>query len=91
MKKGNRLVKIAAVVFIAFCCIVTLKLRMDYNDMNAEREDLHAQIRELVEANDEIRTRLDLPFDKNYIMTVAREKLNLHTKDEIIFYTDLFE
>ncbi|MBO5109317.1 MAG: septum formation initiator family protein [Clostridia bacterium] len=89
MKKGNRLVKIAAVVFIVFCCIVTLKLRLDYNDMNAEKEALMAQIRELTEANEEIQYRLDMPFDKEYIMSVAREKLNLHTKDEIIFYTDM--
>lgn len=91
MKKGSRLVKIAAVFFIVFCCIVTLKLRMDYNDMHAEQELLQAQIRELTEQNDAIRARLDLPFDKSYIMSVAREKLNLHTKDELIFYTDIIE
>ena len=89
MKKGNRMVKIAAMVFIVFCCIVTLKLRMDYNDMNAEKQELTAQIRELTEANEEIRYQLDRPFDKEYIMGVAKEKLNLHTKDEIIFYTDM--
>lgn len=89
MKKGNRLVKIAAVVFIVFCCVVTLKLRLDYNDINAEKAQLNAQIRELTESNEEIRYRLELPFDKEYIMGVARRKLNLHTKDEIIFYTDM--
>lgn len=89
MKKRNRIIKIAALVFIAFCCVVTLKLQMDYNDLAAQKEALHAQIRSLGEKNDEIRTRLDQPFDREYIMDVAREKLNLHTKDEIIFYSDM--
>ena len=89
MKKGNRIVKIAAVVFIVFCFIVTLKLRLDYNDMIAKRDELNARIEALTEENEELRYCLDLPFDKEYVMRVARQKLNLHTKDEIIFYTDM--
>lgn len=50
---------------------------------------LTVQIEDVQGNIDELQNRLDTPFDKEYIIALAKEKLGYCLPDEIIFYNDL--
>jgi Septum formation initiator len=85
---SNIFVKAAVLTFIGFCVVTIIKLQFDYNSLKVEREDLQASIENQEEYNEELQERLDSPYDKDYIIAIAREKLGYCLPDEIIFYND---
>jgi hypothetical protein len=38
-----------------------------------------------------LQAQIDAPFDRDYVIKIAKEKLNLSLPQEIIFYNDLSE
>lgn len=91
MKKSGRLnffVKLTILVVIAFCVVNIIRLRSNYNDLRNQEQELLKQKEEYEEAIDRIRSELDQEMNDEYIMRIAREKLNYYLPDEIIFYND---
>lgn len=89
MSKTNLFVKIAIVIVVVVCLVTILKLQIQFNQLNEERKILEAQVNEYVEDIEELKAEIERPFDDEYVIRVAREKLGYHLPDEIIYYNDL--
>ncbi|MBE6621852.1 MAG: hypothetical protein E7630_02750 [Ruminococcaceae bacterium] len=91
MKKTARFnffIKLTILVVICFCAVNILRLRGDYNHLLDQEKEL---LEEKERYEDEIaRLKEDLlhDMDDDYIMRIAREKLNYYLPDEIIFFND---
>ncbi len=82
-------VKIALFVAFLFLVITLVGVQIEYNRKEEEQTKLLEKI-EGVQANiDELQNRLDTPFDEEYIIELAKEKLGYCLPDEIIFVNDL--
>ncbi len=89
MTKTNIFVKIAIIVVVVVCLITILRLQIQFNKLNLEKKQLQVQVDEYTELVDELKAELERPFDDDYVIRVAREKLGYHLPDEIIYYNDL--
>jgi len=87
-KYSNIFIKAAVLAFVSFCVITIVKLQFDFNRLSQQRDELQAQVEEQEEYNEGLEERLSSPFDKDYIISIAREKLGYCLPDEIIFYND---
>ena len=88
-KRSNIFVKAAAVVFIVFCAVTIVKMQFEFNDLKEQKAAVEEQIKGYRMRIDEYQARLEEEFDTDYIMRIAREKLNFRLPEEIIFYNDL--
>jgi cell division protein FtsB len=50
---------------------------------------LEARVKSVSESIEALQNKLDTPFDNDYIIALAKEKLNYCLPDEVIFYNDL--
>ena len=90
MKKfNNAFVRVAFIVVVLIMSLSTLSLVLDGNRLRTEKEALQSQIAEVTENIDRLQNTLNTPFDYEYIVRVAREKLNYRLPEEIVFYNDL--
>ncbi len=89
MTRTNIFVRIAVIIVIAVCLITILKLQIQFNRLNEEKKVLAAQVEEYQEDIEELKAEIERPFDDEYVIRVAREKLGYHLPDEIIYYNDL--
>lgn len=87
--KNNVFLRAALLVLAIFCFVTILSLQLEYNRLKTERDALTAQIAAAQEKVDELQSALDTPFDHEYIIKFAREKLNYRLPEEIVFYNDL--
>ncbi len=79
-----------ALLFLAVCCIgMLVALQVKNNTLSRERDALLAQIDEGEARVQSVQAVLDTPFDEEYVIKIAREKLNLRLPEEIVFYNDL--
>lgn len=91
MKKSARLnffIKLTILVVICFCAVNIVRLRTEYNSLKAQEEELLKQREEYLDEIDRLKAELEHPMDDEYVMRIAREKLNYYLPDEIIFYND---
>lgn len=89
MTRTNIFVRIAVIIVIVVCLITILKLQIQFNRLNEEKKVLTAQVNEYREDIEELKAEIERPFDDEYVIRVAREKLGYHLPDEIIYYNDL--
>ena len=66
-----------------------MKLQLEYNSLKMRRDVLAAEIQATSERIEMLQTTLDTPFDDEYIIKIAREKLNLRLPEEIVYYNNL--
>lgn len=83
-------VKTAIFAFAVFAVITIVQLQLKYNQYEAQRDQLRAEISNLEDKKDELENQAGSEVDRQYIIDVAKEKLNLRLPEEIIFYNDLF-
>ena len=89
--KNNLLLKLALCV-LAICCVVMIvSLQLQYNRLKQQKDILAADIQGAQERIEAVQDMLDMPFDHEYVIRIAREKLNLRLPEEIVFYSDLTE
>ncbi len=91
MTKGKRLnffVKLTILAVICFCVANIIRLHSRYNENKREEAELLKERDEYQEAIDKLMADLEHEMDKDYIMRIAREKLNYYLPDEVIFYND---
>ena len=87
--KNNLLVKLALLIIAAFCLVSMVTFVIRYNSLKQQRDMLAADIAALEERIDAVQAALDTPFDDEYVIKIAREKLNLRLPEEVVFYNDL--
>ena len=64
-------------------------MQFEFNSLKEDKAAVEEQIKAYELKIDELQARLDEEFDTDYIMRIAREKLNFRLPEEIIFYNDL--
>ena len=82
-------VLIFAMMIIGIVSVV--RLQLDYNSLKIRRDALAEEIRATAERIEMLETTLDAPFDDEYIIKIAREKLNLRLPEEIVYYNNLVQ
>ena len=90
MKKNifqNMLVRVSIIMFVVFCIISFILIRLRQNDYLAEAAELRQEIEVLSEHINELEAELERPFDGEYVAEVAHEKLGLRFPQEIVFYS----
>ena len=86
MKSGSSFfLKIAIVLFMVFSIVMIVKLQQDFSELEVKHKQLKEQIDDYQERIAELQYELDRPLDNEYIIEIARKKLNYHLPDEIIF------
>lgn len=83
-------VKIAVFAFAVFAIIMLVQLQLEGNELKAliaEKEKENQALEEDVAA---LENELAGVNDDDYIIDVAKDKLNLRLPEEIIFYNDLY-
>lgn len=91
MTKGKRLnffVKLTILVVICFCVVNIIRLHSQYNENKRKETELLSERDEYLDSIDRLMADLEHEMDKDYIMRIAREKLNYYLPDEVIFYND---
>ena len=84
----NLFIKLAVIAFVCFCIFTIVGLHFRYNELREEGNELNQRIENVKDDIEKIKSDLDAPFDDEYIIRVAREKLNYCLPEEIIFYSD---
>ncbi|MBR7184359.1 MAG: septum formation initiator family protein [Clostridia bacterium] len=89
-RAGNSMfVRLAVLAFLVCTLILAARLLMEYNDLREEAALLRAEIEESSLHIEALQDQLEAPFDDDYVIKIAKEKLNLSLPQEIIFYNDL--
>ena len=69
--------------------VTIIRMQFEFNELKENKEQVEEQIKNYQLKIDELQAQLDEQFNTDYIMRVARDKLNYRLPDEIIFYNDL--
>ena len=83
-------VKIAVFAFSVFAVITIVQLQLEYNAFKAERDKLQQEVEGLIDEKEQLENELSGVSDRDHIIEVAKDKLNLRLPEEIIFYNDLY-
>ena len=81
--------KLVFAVFMIFCIYMILRLQLQFNTLNDQKKELKQQVDDLRYTNEELQNELNAEIDEDYMIKIAREKLDYHMPDEIIYYNDL--
>lgn len=84
-------VRLAILTLLVATLILAGRMLMEYNDLREQADRLRAEIADTSANIEALQNQLDAPFDDDYVIKIAREKLNLSLTQEIIFYNDLNE
>lgn len=85
---SNIFFKIAVLLFAILCIVTVIRLQLRNNDLKSDAAALQTKIEEEERKVGELKNKLDAPFDEEYIIELAKEKLHLRLPEEIVFYTD---
>ena len=94
IKKGVKTphIRVVARLLLAVLLIVSLTAfvtgLMRYSELQREKAALEAKAEEYEAEIEELEYLIDSPVDYEYIIRVAKEKLNLFLPDEIIYHND---
>lgn len=89
-KNTSFFVKLAVFAFAVFAVITVVQLQLELNAKIEERDRLRAEVDELEDKKDQLEANAGSETDRDYIIDVAKKRLNLRMPEEIIFYNDLF-
>ena len=85
----NAVIKVAAVMLLLLAVVSVFFLRLQFNSLKEQRDELVLSIEALEEDIEQIENNLAAELDDAYVVEIAKDKLNLRLPDEIIFYNDL--
>ncbi len=80
-----RMLLVALVICSLFVFFAGL---MQYKSLTDQKEKLQAEIKDTKGEIEELEYLIDAPVDYDYIVRIAKEKLNLYFPDEVIYYND---
>ena len=70
---------------MVFSIVMIVQLQQEFGELEVKHQQLKEQIDDYEERIAELQYELDRPLDNEYIIEIARNKLNYHLPDEIIF------
>lgn len=82
-------VKLAVFFAFVFLIITYVSIQIKFNNLTAQQEELNTRIETVNDSIEALQNKLDTPFDRDYIIALAKDKLGYCLPDEIIFYNDL--
>lgn len=82
-------VKLTIFLTFVFLIITYVSVEIKYNKLEENRTQLVQRIESVNNNIEALQNKLNTPFDNNYIIALAKEKLNYCLPDEVIFYNDL--
>ena len=85
------LLRLMLAVLVIVALTLFLSSILKYDSLMREKTELEKEKDELTLEVEELKYLIDCPVDYDYIVRVAREKLNLHLPDEIVYYNDYNE
>ena len=85
----NIFVKFAAVFFVAASIISSVNILMRYNEYRDKIDELEIKKQTYTENIERIKYELDLEFDDEYVIRIAKEKLGLCMPGEAVYYNGL--
>ncbi len=88
---NNIFVRLIVVSVLVTMLILLARLMMEYNELQEQADLLRVEIDASTNKIEALQAQLDAPFDNDYVIKIAKEKLNLSLPQEIIFYNDLNE
>ena len=86
---GNILLTFLLVAVLIGCICLIIPLSMSINEQQYTIEELYKQLEIKIEKVEELKYKIERakdPEDIEVMMEIAREKLNYHLPNEIIFY-----
>ncbi|MCL2213173.1 MAG: septum formation initiator family protein [Oscillospiraceae bacterium] len=86
---SNFFLKTAIVVIIIFSLIMIVRLQIESNNLQDQRDALQTRIDELDESISELEYQLEMAFDDEQIIRIARRRLGLRLPNEIVFINDI--
>ena len=87
--RGNVFVRMAIFIFAVLGIVTIVSLQLKYNNLKLQRDAAAAEIAAAQERVDALEESLAAPFDDEYVIKIARERLNYRLPEEIVFYNDL--
>ena len=84
----NFFVKLTMIVIIIFSVVSIVRLRTSYRELEAAEAEMQEQRVAYLDEIDRLKEELDHEMDQDYVMRIARERLNYYLPDEILFYSD---
>ncbi len=87
--KNSGFFRVLIFTFMIIGVVSIVKLQLEYNSLKMRRDVLAQEIQATSERIEMLQTTLDTPFDDEYIIKIAREKLNLRLPEEIVYYNNL--
>ena len=87
--KNSGFFRVLIFTFMIIGVVSVVKLQLEYNSLKMRRDVLAQEIQATGERIEMLQTTLDSPFDDEYIIKIAREKLNLRLPEEIVYYNNL--
>ncbi len=84
-------VKLTILLAFVFLIITYVSVEIRYSDLAEERDSLNERIEAVGDSCERLQNKLDTPFDEEYIIDLAKDKLNYCLPDEIVFYNDLID
>lgn len=88
-RNSNMIIKLGVIVFVVIGIFTVARLEMKYNEIEMHRQQLEEQYKQNEELLQELERDLDAEFNDEYVIKIAKEKLNLCMPEEVIFYNDL--
>lgn len=82
-------VKLALFFAFVFLIITYVSVQIKYNNLSEQMDELNGRIEAANDSIEALQNKLATPFDKEYVISLAKEKLGYCLPDEIIFYNDL--
>lgn len=89
IRKPGIAINIALVVFVIFCLVTVFKLKIELDDLTREYDQLQAEIDNTEAYVKKLENHLAEEFDEEYVKAIAKEKLNMGLREEVIFYNDI--
>lgn len=86
------LIKLLLGALLITALIVFVSGVIKYNQLSERREILKEEVQALEDEIEELQYLIGISSDNNeYIIRIARKKLNLHFPDEIVYYNNVNE
>lgn len=85
----NIFVRFAIVLFVIASVVISVHNMMRYNDYRDKIEELEIKKQAYSESIERIEYELGCEFDDEYVIRIAKEKLNLCMPGEAVYYNDL--
>ncbi|MBE6587204.1 MAG: hypothetical protein E7647_02170 [Ruminococcaceae bacterium] len=90
-KETGVFVRIAIFAFAVFAVITIVQLQLQFNAYKAQRDELREEVNGLIDEKEHLENEKASVSDKDHVIEVAKDKLNLRLPEEIIFYNDIYD